>query len=391
MIHVGLGMSQQKDALLAAQEALQQAFKSFETKQIDWGLVFFTTPYFSKATEIHQWLIHETNCSSWSGCSGAGIIANDVEVISDAGLVLMIGTSPNWKTMAFQHQEEGIDGPSVSQQLKESLEKFGGTNPVTFLFPDAYKQQPYNLINTLNYVKTHPFVFGGGACDDGSRRKSVLIGPKAISTEGISGLCIDGIEKFNVGVTQSCVPIGEPMFITGVEDNVIQTLDGFPALEVFSTLAVNQGFEDFDTAAQHILLAFPLDNQSPEFMGESCVVRHLSGIDIPAQGLTVPQIVEEGGVLSMMYRDSTRAEFDLENMLQRLKEKNGEIPTFGIYFNCMARGENLYGRSNVDPQAIYDTLGEFPLIGFLGSFEMASVPSGLQLYSYTGVLLLIYD
>ena len=77
-------------------------------------------------------------------------------------------------------------------------------------------------------------------------------------------------------------------------------------------------------------------------------------------------------------------------MLERLKAKEPELPAFGVYFNCAARGEAVYGRKDVDLEAIQEVLGEFPLIGFFGGFELAQVPAGLQLYSYTGVLVLAY-
>jgi small ligand-binding sensory domain FIST len=77
-------------------------------------------------------------------------------------------------------------------------------------------------------------------------------------------------------------------------------------------------------------------------------------------------------------------------MLTRLKNKNDKLPSFGVYFNCSSRGEALYGRTNVDTQIIREILGEFPLIGFFGGYELAQMPQGVQLYTYTGVLVLVY-
>ena len=95
-------------------------------------------------------------------------------------------------------------------------------------------------------------------------------------------------------------------------------------------------------------------------------------------------------LILLAYRSQKTAEKDLKSMLERLKKQNTEIPTFGVYFNCASRGEALYGRPNVDTNFIHQILGEFPLIGFFGAYEMAQMPQGVQLYSYTGVLVLIY-
>ena len=73
-----------------------------------------------------------------------------------------------------------------------------------------------------------------------------------------------------------------------------------------------------------------------------------------------------------------------------IRDRNSKIPDFGVYFNCSSRGEALYGRTNVDTQIIREILGEFPLIGFYGGYEMAQMTKGVQLYTYTGVLVLVY-
>ena len=118
------------------------------------------------------------------------------------------------------------------------------------------------------------------------------------------------------------------------------------------------------------------------------MVRHLTGIDVARQGLQVSQIIEKGTVVSFAYRSAISARDDLNAMLKRMKKE--KPPSFGIYFNCAARGEALYGKSDVDIQLIHEQLGDFPLAGMFGGYEMAKVPRGLQLYTYTGVLVLIY-
>ena len=109
-----------------------------------------------------------------------------------------------------------------------------------------------------------------------------------------------------------------------------------------------------------------------------------------SQGIRTQEIVHQGSVLSFAYRSPRTAEDDLKEMLHRLKNKNPLTPTFGVYFNCASRGDSLYGRPNVDTKLIREILGSFPLIGFFGAYEMAQIPKGVQLYTYSGVLVLVY-
>ncbi|GIR31017.1 MAG: hypothetical protein CM15mP45_03130 [Deltaproteobacteria bacterium] len=299
----------------------------------------------------------------------------------------MVGQTPDLEVIATCKFQELEDSAGVNQQIKEELERFAGENPLFLFFPDVYQHQPYNFINMLNYVQSDPMVFGAGSCDDGSGRISVQFGPR-----GCGQWCwrhgFQGVPEFTAGVTQSCKTIGDPMFVTDFEDDLVLTLDGTPALEVFSRVASELEFDNLENAARQLLISFPLDPEEPKFEGESSMVRHLTGIDVARQGLQVSQIVEKGTVVSFAYRSAVSARDDLNAMLKRMKKE--KPPSFGIYFNCAARGEALYGKSDVDIQLIHEQLGDFPLAGMFGGYEMAKVPSGLQLYTYTGVLVLIY-
>ena len=137
--------------------------------------------------------------------------------------------------------------------------------------------------------------------------------------------------------------IGEPMFITKVENNQIIELDGHSALESYVQASVELGFNDIESAAQQLMLSFPLNVQEPQFVGESTIIRHLTGIDVVSQGLEVPELVKEGSVVSFALRNRIAAEEDLEIMLDRIWDTLPETPAFGIYFNCAARGRQLYG------------------------------------------------
>ena len=91
---------------------------------------------------------------------------------------LMVGTASSLQVEAFMKHQPHPDAPSIPKQVKQTLEQFQGTSPLLFFFPDAFQHHPYNFVNTFNYVKTHPMVFGAAACDDGLRQTSVEMGPE---------------------------------------------------------------------------------------------------------------------------------------------------------------------------------------------------------------------
>ena len=390
MNRVGVGVSRESNPEAAVAEVLNSAIKEINLPQVHWVMIFFTPDHFVHAGRLHELIREQTKCECIAGCSGMGVITGEGEITQGPGLVLMAGFTPELRLQALAKYQELEHSAGVTQQLREALGDFGDENSLFFFFPDVYQHQPHNFINMFNYLKSSLSVYGGGSCNDGSQETSIQFGPDIVTLNGAAGLAFEGVPEFRAGVTQSCATLGEPMFVTEVKDDLILSLDGIPALEVFTEIAKELDFKDMEEATQQLLLSFPLDPEKPVFNGEGALARHVTGIDMATQGITTTEIVHQGGVLSFAYRSPKTAENDLREMLLRLKNQNPGRPTFGMYFNCASRGEALYGRPNVDTQLIRETLGDFPLIGFFGAYEMAQMPQGVQLYTYTGVLVLVY-
>jgi len=395
MATISTGLSRKSDSKAAINEAIQKALEQVALqqttlKQIDWVLVFFTPAHIPYAEEIRHIILEKTKCACIAGCSASGVLSEEGEIIGVPGISLMLGQTPDQPVLSLMQYQSSRDSPSIPQQLKEVLESFQAPDPVFLFFPDAYHYTPHNFINCFNYIKTEPKVFGGASCDGGECQSSVQLSEETSRRESVSGLCLGNLKHSALGVTQSCTPVGDPLFITKVVDNRIAELDGFPALEVFISIACELGFENLEQAAQQLLFAFPLDPEIPKFSGSNSLVRNVTGIDVLSKALEVPHLVVEGGSLSFMLRNSMTAEEDMFLMLRELWNNNPKTPSFGVYFNCIARGESLYGRENVETQAIQEVLGEFPLVGFFGEYELATLPQGVNMFSYTGVLLLVY-
>ena len=390
MNRVGVGVSRESNPEAAVAEVLNSAIKEINLPQVHWVMIFFTPDHFVHAGRLHELIREQTKCECIAGCSGMGVISGEDEITQGPGLVLMAGFTTGLRLKALAKYQELENSAGVTQQLREALEGFGDENSLFFFFPDVYQHQPHNFINMFNYLKSSLSVYGGGSCNDGSKETSIQFGPNIVTLNGAGGLAMAGMTDFVSGVTQSCATLGEPMFVTETKDDLIISLDGKPALEVFTEVAKEFEFRDMEQAAEQLLLSFPLDTEEPLFTGEGAMARHVTGVDVNSQGITTSQIIHQGGVVSFAYRNHKSAEIDIRAMLTRLKNKNTNTPDFGIYFNCASRGEALYGRSNVDTQIIKEILGDFPLIGFYGGYELAQMPQGVQLYTYTGVLVLVY-
>jgi small ligand-binding sensory domain FIST len=140
----------------------------------------------------------------------------------------------------------------------------------------------------------------------------------------------------------------------------------------------------------YVFVGLPADPSKNSVAPGEYLVRNIVGLDPGAGILAVAEEIFAGERMLFTLRDGQRAREDLRQMLERQAESlGGKSPSLGMYFNCCARGSSLYGMDGIDTAYIRQLLGEFPLIGLFGSFELGPLGRKNHLLAYTGVLALI--
>lgn len=182
------------------------------------------------------------------------------------------------------------------------------------------------------------------------------------------------------------------MVITAAEGNVIAEIDGRPAFSVLTEILREPLARDLRRALAYVFVGLPAEPERNGVGPGEYVVRNISGIDAERGLLAVTSEVFEGERMVFVLRDGRRAREDLEQMLERVAlSLGGHKPQCGFYFNCCARGTSLYGIPGIDTAYIRKRLGDFPLAGFFGSYELGPLGRRNHLLAYTGVLALITD
>ena len=157
-------------------------------------------------------------------------------------------------------------------------------------------------------------------------------------------------------------------------------IDERPALEVFKEDIGELLARDLRKVGGRIFAGIPVRGSDTG----DYLVRNLMAIDAERQWLAIAERVAPGDPVLFCRRDAASALEDLKRMLEGLKRRAPTPPKAGLYFSCVARGPNLFGRDSEELRTIRDALGDFPLTGFFGNGEIAHD----RLYGYTGVLAL---
>jgi small ligand-binding sensory domain FIST len=181
------------------------------------------------------------------------------------------------------------------------------------------------------------------------------------------------------------------MRITGAHENVVLELDGRPAFECLREIAPDGALDDLDRAVDFLFVA-----RVPEAVGEprgdEYQVRNILTLDPDTGYVGVGETFDEGQRIVFAVREADAARDDLARMVRRLAADRGAVQyRFGMYFDCVARGEALYGAPGVDARAIGEAFPDLPVLGFHCNAELAPAGGVNRLFTYSGVLVLVGD
>lgn len=392
MLHAGVGQSSSPNTEQAAREAAAQAMTQAGVGQADLALVFFTVDHLSDCQKLLTATKQITRSEQIVGSSAAGVLSGQGEVEGEPGVSVLVLASSDVKARSlFFHPLRGRDqemGAEIAPTAELSREK----ESLLVLFPDAYNAQPRRLFDGIEEEIGFLPVVGAGASENGTQGKTYQLYGEKVVSNAVSGFCLNGSFQVSIDITQGCQPITEPMVITKCRGNFIFELNDQPAFEVFAKVIKQPLQEDLRRALTFVFAGLPADPRRNSVAAGHYLVRNIVGLDPRAGVLAVAEEVFEGEQMVFTLRDAQRAREDLQQMLERQKKNLGnKPPQLGLYFNCCARGASLYGIPGIDTAYIRQSLGDFPLIGMFGSFELGPLGKKNHLLAYTGVLVLINE
>jgi small ligand-binding sensory domain FIST len=392
MIGAGVGRSTEASTEKAVDQAFAAALAQAEIRQADMALIVFTAEHMRDQERLRNAVSHASNHAVVVGSSAAGILTGEGEVEGSHGIAVLALASDQLQTKAFLFEPlRGHDAEAGARVAKLTGRSLGG-NLLTVLIPDSYNGQAQEMLQAIEREIGYSPVIGAGSSESGVAGATFQLCNDKVATNAVTGLHLSGSFESFIDITQGCQPITEPLVITRAGGNIIYEIDNRPAFEVFTSVLKGPLLEDLRRALMYVFVGVPADRRRNSVGGGEYLVRNIIGLDSEKKIIGVADEVTEGQVMVFTLRDGQRARDDLGQMLKRQAQRlDGKKPAFGVYFNCCARGTSLYGIPGIDSAYIRQTLGDFPLIGMFGGYELAPLGGANHLFAYTGVLALIAE
>lgn len=351
-------------------EAVKSCLAQLGQGSASLGFVYVTDLLAGRLGEIVSLFKSQTGVPHWVGTVGIGVCASGHEYLDEPALVAMVGDFEPDSFSVFSGVSSTADVDSLSL-------KCGGAAPnFAIVHGDPANRDISELVSRLAGRVESGFLVGGLAS---SRRQNYQVAD-AVLEGGVSGVAFADTVTVATRLTQGCSPMGPKHAITTCQQNVIITLDGRPALDVFREDIGEALSRDLNRIGGQVFAGLPIPGSDTG----DYLVRNLVGIDPSNKLIAIGEMMQQGGSIMFCKRDNKTAHEDMTRMLDSIRQGMFSSPRGGIYYSCLGRGASLFGPNSEELRMIRDTLGEFPLVGFFCNGEI----SHNRLYGYTGVLTL---
>ncbi|MEO8602853.1 MAG: FIST N-terminal domain-containing protein [bacterium] len=318
------------------------------------------------------------------GCSAGGVIGGGHEIEQQPGVALTAAFLPGVSLQPLRLERAALPAPSADAAAwHDCLRVDPQAAPHFILLPDPFSFDAEDLVHGIDAAYPGATTIGGVASGGRETGSSALyLGPETHRT-GMVGVALSGNVVVDTVVAQGCRPIGEPMFVTASERNVIRALDGRPPLEVLQALHERLDARDRQLARHSLFLGIVMRRDLQEYRHGDFLIRNLLGIDPQSGALAIGALIDENAVVQFHLRDAETSAQDLQAMLQRYQDSALPAARGALLFSCLGRGQFLYGRADHDTDAFRQQIGDVPLGGFFCNGEIGPVQGRTFLHGYT--------
>jgi small ligand-binding sensory domain FIST len=352
------------------QEATRSCLAQLGKGPASLGFLYLTDVLADHAGDILAALKKASGIQHWVGTVGIGICATGREYLDEPALAVMAGDFETGSFRVFSGVASDADVDNVALKCGSAQANFA------IVHADPQNGRLTELVTRLAGKMESGFLVGGLTS---SRRQNLQIADGVIEG-GLSGVSFSDGVTIATRLTQGCSPLGPKHTITGCQQNVIITLDGRPALDVFREDIGEALGRDLNRIGSHVFAGLPIAGSDTG----DYLVRNLVGIDPANKLIAIGDMVQQNTSVLFCRRDAKTAQEDMTRMLESIRKGMFTKPRGGVYYSCIGRGASLFGPDSEELKLVREALGEFPLVGFFCNGEI----SHNRLYGYTGVLTL---
>jgi small ligand-binding sensory domain FIST len=323
------------------------------------------------------------------GCSAGGVIGGGHEIEQRPGVSLTAAYLPGVALRPLRLTNDALPDPTADAALwRDAIGADARETSAFLLLPEPFSFDAESCVRGLDLAYPGALTIGGVASGGRQPGANALFLGDQCFRNGAVGVSLSGNVAIDTVVAQGCRPIGDPMFVTSCERNVIRALDGRAPLEVLQELHDRLDERDRYLARHSLFLGIVMKEDRVEYRQGDFLIRNLIGVDAESGALAVGALLDENAVVQFHLRDARTSAQDLEEMLRRYRAGGAPATQGALLFSCLGRGQFLYGEADHDTGAFRSHIGDVPLGGFFCNGEIGPVHGATFLHGYTSAFAL---
>ncbi|MEM9541241.1 MAG: FIST N-terminal domain-containing protein [Cyanobacteria bacterium P01_E01_bin.42] len=391
MLTKAVAYSQIENSLEAGKSCALSIREKFGECAIDCLFLFATIGYdFKQLLSGIREILPDT---SLCGCSGAGSITNlgCDESLHSVGLMGLGSDRIQFSPFMIPNLGDNPQkaGEKVGQFVRDrQIEPT--EDKLLFLFPDGFTMYADALYKGIETQLDAPVdMVGGTAGNDYSNEDTYQFCNDRVLKDAVAGVLLTGQFNYKIRVSHGSKPLGNHKTVTRSQGNIIYEIDEKPALEHLRDVFGEEQFALFTSDMSAIglnLIGLGVPFEGKDY-SENILVRAILRTDPAEKSLIVGTEMPVGSVFRMTRRDRNQVLEATRNMVEEVVEglQSPDDAAY-FYFNCVGRGEHLFGEPEPDVNEALETLDDDrDAIGFFSFGEIAPVMGEQQFHNYTGV------
>ena len=322
------------------------------------------------------------------GCTGGGLIGTGREAEDRSGFSLLMLSLPETELQVFefsQAQVEESTGPAY-WQMESGVDAEGVDAWIVLGNPLRLGAERW----LAEWNAAYPGVPTLGGLASGDEDNIILCRDgRAIASDAVA-LGIRGGVQIRTIVSQGCRPIGEPLTITGVKQNLLLSLGSKPAYSVLNAVFNGLSKQEKDRARNNLFAGLAMSEYLEDYKRGDFLIRNILGADPEAGAVAISAPLRVGQTLQYQLRDRDSADEDLRELCHAAEE-DGARPFASLLFSCNGRGRGLFAVPDHDAGVLTEIFGPHPVAGFFCNGEVGPVGRQNYLHGYTASAVLLCD
>ena len=379
-------LSRLEDATLAAHEVARSLRETLGEGPVDLVLAFFGTSHAGSSDAIAEILRDALAPATLAGVSARGVVSREHEIEQGAALSVVAARLPGVEVRPFLLVQDVWRDPVVDDAAFDLIAPGARGAELVVLLADPFSFDVEKALGLFNRHAPGVRVVGGMASAANRANGNALFLNDWSSRDGGFALALRGALRADVVVSQGCEPIGPPLDVTHVENNVILTLDGQPALERAEQVLRALPESERARLAQGLYVGRPARGEASG-RGDY-LVRNLLGADRDRGAIAVADLVGPREKIRLHVRDARAAEDDLAMLLS---PQSFDAPASGaLMFECNGRGTMLFGAADHDIGMLQAAIGgAVPCAGMFCAGEIGPVGEKNFLHGHTASIAIV--